>query len=258
MAEVRFKFNPTELNSALKRLAVVSNKTPAELVNQKGYRIFQKAVWWMKAVEKETIEKELGAAAATQLVRTKSGRFSRAKKNVRTFFGQGAGNQENFPLAAAIIQSRSGRNCKSSPWKGVDRATGAQRMLDAMRKLYGARLKSRAYFKATFATIRDVFRNSTKKSLPFSDPNSRGSGTKQSLARDKGRIADAKPAASRGSFAKADFWLVSPKHDKKDALDKYAAPVLQKAFDAEAGDTWKRAVEEEYKQAIKALGIKVS
>lgn len=258
MPIANIKFDSSEIDSALRNLAVVSDKKPSELVNQKSYRIFQKCVWWAKVTEKETIENELGASAALELVKLKSGRYSRAKKNVKSFFGQGDGDQDDFPLAAAIIQSRAGRSGKPSPWKGVDRATGAKNMLDSMRKLYGARQKSRGYFKACFATIRDVFKAKTPKKLPFSDPAGRGSGTVASLARDKGRIADATPAIDGKSIATSTFWIVSPKHDIKDAISKFVEPVLQRAMDEEADSTAEHAAEKEYEDTIRALGIKVS
>ncbi len=253
---VSFKFDMSEMNESLRRLTVVSDKLPSELVNQKSWRIFQKATWWMKAVEKETIQQELGASAALELVKLKSGRFSRSKKNIRQFFGQGNGTGD-FPLLAAIIQSRAGKGGKPSPWKGVDRATGANRMLDEMRKVYGARQKSRGYFKACFATLRDVFKQASGK-LPFSSASSRGSGTVASLARDRGRIADGNPAAKNSSVATASFWIVSPKHDIKNALDKHAALILQRAIDEEASSTAQHAAEKEYRGAIAALGIKVT
>lgn len=252
MPQVSIKFDGREMDAALKKLALVSDKLPSELVNQKSYRIFQKSVWGMKAVEKSTIDRELGATPAQLLKKLKSGKYSRAKKNIRQFFGQGDGDSEGFPLAAAIIQARAGRSGKPSPWKGVDRATGAQAMLDAVRKMYGARQKSRAYFKATFATIRDVFKRAgAKKGLNIGNENVRG-------ANAQGRIADAQVAPKNKATATAKFWLESPKHDIKDALEKYASPVLQSAMDTEANSTAQHADEIEFKNVIKALGIRVT
>jgi hypothetical protein len=239
---VTIKFDMRELNNALGSLAVVSDKLPSELVNQKSYRVFQKSVWGMKAVEKETIQSELGASAAHVLVKLKSGKFSRSKKHIQQFFGEGAGQTEGLPLLAAIIQSRAGKGGKPSPFKGKTREAGIAAMKEAMQAVFNARIRSRAFFKATFATLRDIFKGSTAGNLEQA----------------KGRIADALPARKGMAKAKAEFWLVSPKHDIKDALDKYAAPVLQAAMDEEAGETWKHEAELEYKQAIKALGIKVS
>ena len=253
---VSFKFDMTEMNKALASLNTVSNKLPSELVNQKSWRIFQKATWWMPQVSAATISGELGASARLRILKSgaRKGQYARSKK--ANFFGQGEGSQDSFPLLAAIVQSRSTSE-NPSPWKGVNRATGAKQMIDAMKKVYGARQKSRAYFKACFATIRDVFKQS-RGSLPFSDPKSRGAGTVASLARDRGRIADAKPATKGTSMATATFWLISPKHDVKNALDKYAAPVLQRAVDEEASSTQQHADEEQFKEAIRVLGIRVT
>ncbi len=256
MSAVQFKFDASQLQESLKRLAVVSDKLPSEIVNQKGWRIFQKSVWGMKAVSKETIQSELGASAGHVLVRLKSGKYSRAKKNVRMFFGQGAGDDENLPLAVAILQSRAQRG-SPSPWKGVDRATGAQRMTEALRKFYGARQKSRAFFKATFGVIRDTFKAVSVKSSGLAGASD-GIPKAGSLLERKGKIADAVPARQGSSKAVSTFWLQSPKHDAKDAVDQYAGPVLQKAMDDEASSTAQHAAEKEYKDAIAALGIKVT
>lgn len=252
MSAVNIKFDSREIQQALKRLSFVSDHMPGELVNQKSYRIFQKCVWGMKAVKKETIERELGASAAMQLVKLKSGKYSRSKKNIQIFFGQGDSEQENFPLAAAIIQARARKSGKSSPWAGVSRAEGAEKMLEAVRKLYAGRQKSKAYFKATFATIRDIFKRKTRK-RGLSIGNEAVAGPD-----GQARIANAVPAKETGSNAVSTFWLESPKHDIKDAIEQYAAPVLQEAMDKEADSTAEHAAELEYKQAIRAFGIKIS
>jgi hypothetical protein len=127
-------------------------------------------------------------------------------------------------------------------------------MLKAMQRVYGARQKSRAYFKAAFATCRNVFMQFMKK-RPMMD--FRTKVTTDSIARDKGRIADAKPAM-RGQRPIATFWIVSPRHDLKAAIDQYATPALQRAFDEEAGDTWQKAFELEYKEACALIGIRTS
>lgn len=257
MPAVNFQFDSSELNAALRRAYLTTDKLPADLVNQKGWRIFQKATWYMPQVSAATIAGELGAGVNLRLLKSgkRKGQFARNKKV--NFFGVGESRTEGVPLLALIIQARTRKSGKRSPWYGVDRATGAQQMRDEMKKIYGARQKSRAYFKACFATIRDVFRR-VSNSLPLSDPNSRGSGTVASLARDRGRLADARPAVSRAAFARADFWLVSPRHDLKDAISKHAAPVLQRAFDEEASETWNHAIQKEYIQALRAVGISAS
>jgi hypothetical protein len=254
-----FTVDDREFKDALRRLSNASTKSLSELVNQKAYYINRRAVWYAPEVSKETISTELNQAIPLTLI--KSGkRFSRSK-SLKSVFGA-VGNlakveaYRNVPLLALIIQARA-RNGKSSPWAGKTRAAGAAAMLTAMQRVYGARQKSRAYFKAAFATCRDVFRNATKKPLPSSDSGSLGSGTTKSISRDRGRIGDAKPA-TRGQKPIATFWIVSPRHDLKEAINTYATPALQRAFDEEAGDTWRKAIELEYKEQCAFLGIKTS
>ncbi len=242
---VNFKFDGSELNEALKKMALVSDKEPAEIVNKKSFFIFRDAAANMKAVSQEEIKTELEASSAHQLVRLKSGKYSRAKKHIATFFGG-----SEFPLLAAIVQARARKSGKPSPWSGVTRSEGANRMLDAMRTTYAARQKSRGYFQKGFVGLRYLFRKSWSKAT-----GAAGSiGGVNRLA----NIADGVPAHSGSAKAVATFFMVSPKHDLKDALDKYASPVLQNAFDKEAGETSRAADEKQFADAIRAVGIKVT
>lgn len=251
MGAVSFKFDATELNQAIASLSVVSDKLPSEIVNQKSFFIFRDAAEHMQVVEKQTIAVELGAEANSYQLLTKleSGKYSRAKKNLRTFFGQGDGETGDFPLLAAIVQSRASKSGKPSPWAGVSRVVGAQRMADAMQKIYGARQKSRGYFQKGFVNLRYLFKKATRK---LATP-----GASTAPAGRSDHIANGVPARE-GARAVATFFVKSTNHDQEDALDKYASPVLQAAFDREASSTAERAAELEYISAIKALGIKVS
>lgn len=244
---VSFKFDSSELNRELVRLSVLSDKAPADIVNRKSFFIFRDAEKNMKAVEAQTIKDELGAEAASfqLLTRLKSGRYSRSKKNLRTFFGQGAGKDEDFPLLAAIIQARARKSGKPSPWKGKDRQAGAAAMQEAMQKVFSSRQSARGYFKKGFANLRYLFKRATKATGNTTPPE----GKSDHIA--NGTIA-------RGNRAIATFFVKSTDHDKNDALDKYASPVLQAAFDREASSTAEHVDELEFKDAIKALGIKVT
>ena len=262
MSVVNINFDATELNQALAKMAVVGDKLPSELVNQKGQFIFSRAAKNMKSVQRETIQTELGASAAQVLVKLKSGRFSRAKKHVRTFFSAGDSDSE-MPLLAAIIQARSKRSGKPSPWKGVDRATGGKMMLEAMQKVYSARQKSRAYFKRCFAVAREIYRRRPKEIVKFDAAKLFSEKITEvfevgDLMERAGKMADVTLAKKDEPRAVSTFWIKSTERDTKDALDKYAAPVLQAAVDAEAESTFEHAAEREYKDAIKAFGIKVS
>ena len=258
-----FKFNirvdRREMDAALKRLYLFSKHTPAKLVNQAAFRSNQKAVWYAPTVAKETIATELNTAAT--LAKGKSGKRFRRQNTARTASFGNLGNlarvsaNAGVPLLALIIQSRAPKH--PSPWKGVPRAQGAANMLEKMRRVLGARQKSRAYFKACFATIRDAFKRAAGGKIPFSDEKSRGSGTVKSMARDLGRIANVTPAReSQGYKASATFEIISPRHDIKNAIYKHAAPALQRGMDEEAAFLLKKSFEFELRNTCKFLGIK--
>ena len=263
---INLHIDDVEFQEALRRLAMVSPKTCCELVNQKAYRITQKAVWYSPQVSEAKIAADLGAVRVQGNVligkrgRGKGLRVSMAASNITNVFTQIEGQRtqgENtgVPVLALIIQARAGFDkggkLKFSPWYGKSRAAGAAAMAAAMLRVYGARQKSRAYFKACFATARDIFKLACRK--PTS-PDINGTIIK-SQARDRGRLADGKPALDKPI---ATFWITSPRHDLKEAIYKYAQPALQRAFDEEAGDTWRHAIELEYKEECAILGIKTS
>jgi hypothetical protein len=260
-AVINVHFDTTELNAALAALYKVSDKTPAALVNQKGGFIFGRASGMMKVVEKSTIQTELDASPAQLLVKLKNGKFSKAKKNIKQFFGDAGGDTEGFPLLAAIIQARAGKSGKGSPWKGVDRATGAQRMLDAMRTVFNARISSRGYFRRCFQVAAYAYR---KAKLPTKFKISKLFVEKEyptigSLSQRLGIIAGVTPAREGESRAISTFWIKTTEHDiGGKGIREHAEPVLQAAFDAEAESTWQHEAEAEYKAVISALGIRVT
>lgn len=256
------KVDHREMDAALKRLYLFSKWAPAKLVNHAAYRSNQKAVWYAPAVTAATIATELNQAV--ELRRIKSGkRFARGKK--QNAFGN-LGNlartevNQSVPLLALIIQARSGPGkSHRSPWAGVTRAIGAANMIEKMRKVYGARQKSRAYFKACFATVRDIFKKAAGNKIPFSDSASRGSGTVNSMARDVGRIANATPATeAQGYKARAIWEIISPRHDIKQAIFKHAQPAIQRGMDEEARFLLKKSFELELRNFCKSAGIKTS
>ena len=255
------RVNRREMDIALSRLRIFSNQLPSKLVNQAAYRVNQKAVWYVKTVSRETIATELNQAMPLKLI--KSGKkFSRNKAAKSTFGNLGnLAKEESYagiPLLALIIQARAKKG-HPSPWKGVSRAIGAKKMLEKMQQVYGARQKSRAYFKACFATIRDAFKRAAGGKIPFSTGISRGSGTQKSMARDLGRIANVTPATSgQGKKARAIFEIISPRHDIKDAIFKYAQPALQRGFDEEAAFLLKKSFELETRQFCRDAGIKTN
>jgi len=253
-SNVTFKVNRTQMDRALRSMAIVSNRLPHLLVNQAVHRASQKAVWYVPVVSAERISAEWGEEKRMDQVKLKSGRFSRAKKHIKSFF--------RHPGLAKWVHWRLAHGHKvlgysSSPFKGVSRAEGAQRMLEVVRRIFGAKQKSRGYFKAAFATLRDAFKRAAGGRIPFSSAASRGSGTQKSLARDLGRIASASPArAGQGYRARATFAIISPRHDIKGAIYKYAQPAIQRGFDEEAAFLMKKSFELELRKAARAAGIR--
>lgn len=233
----------------------VSKKLPAELVNRAIFSIAIRARNNMPKVEPGTIREELEEVKAQELSRLKSGKFSRNKKNIRSFFGSG---RSQPPFLALILNRRANPDyqgpykLQQSPFKGVDRATGAQRMLAAMRRVFSTRLSSTGYFKTAAAAIMFLFRAANRGQGPA--PVDTGAGG--SISRRIGKIAGGRPAT--GNNARATFWIAAPEPDSqsgRDAIYKIAEPIWQQAMDEEGKLILKRAIEKEYAAAARAAGF---
>lgn len=260
----------TELNRALARLHVASKKSAAVLVNKKAYWICLKAIWNTPKTPAAKIASELDATKATELVRTKSGkRWSRSKTNVKAFFGSNTSRKKEAPILALILQSRvknSGRNLgyaakppwhesrqiAQSPWKGVNRATGAARMLAAMRKMYGAKMMSRAYLASGWLEAKNSFQKALAGKLITEGKTPPAVGEVKRRGKPKGESTVAQP----GFNARAEFINMAwSQPDGGEALIRIGGPALQAAIDDEAGDTMRKAMEYEFKAACKEAGV---
>jgi hypothetical protein len=248
MPAVTFTVRDAGFNAALKRLYKASNENASDIVNRKSYRILQKAVWYSPKADAGGISRSLGEHKAMTLVKLKSGRWSRAKKNIRSFFDSDSG--EGAPLLALIIQARVSKGkSSSSPWKGVPRAEGATRMLAAMQNVFGARIRSIGYFKHAFGSARDIFKRACKSSkLP--------PGRDAEVPSKNNRLSNVAVAAGKNSHASSKFSVSGTTHDHREALFRYGEPALQRAFNEEGADTWKRALELEYREMCRVAGIK--
>ena len=132
---VTFRVRSDEFDRTLKQYAALSEKTPAEICDKKAYFILRRAIWHTHKADIDEMREKLGESKAMELHKIKSGkRFSRSKKNIKSFFGVGEGKQ-GVPLLAMIIQARAKHGGKASPWKGVSRAVGAAQMLEKMRQV---------------------------------------------------------------------------------------------------------------------------
>src|ERR1035441_9032646 len=175
---ISFRVDSTQFDQALRQYAALSKRTPAEVCNKKAYYIVRRAIWHTHKADFATMREQLGESKAMELHLIKSGkRFSRSKKNIKSFFGQGDGTQ-GAPLLAMIIQARAGRGGEASPWKGGTRAAGAALMLAAMRTVWNARARSIGFIKSGWITARELFKEfgGGGRGLP---PNERASVVKQ-------------------------------------------------------------------------------
>lgn len=147
---VAVKWDQSRLDAALKARIAVGRRTPAQVVNTAAFWIAVNTKNDMPFTTQERIDTELNVAVP--LVKMKSGRFSRDKRRVKKVFGAVGNLALNpkyaaVPLLALIIQARVGNPdapfpLAQSPWKGVSRAIGAQRMLAMMRRIFAARHSS--------------------------------------------------------------------------------------------------------------------
>jgi hypothetical protein len=242
-----------EFTRTLNQYAGLTKKTPSEICDKKSYYIIRRAIWHTHKADIEEMREQLGETKAMELHNIKSGkRFSRSKKNIKSFFSTGAGDQ-GVPLLAMIIQKRAGHSSKGSPWKGVSRASGAARMLEAMRHVWNARARSIAFIKSCWIPARELFKGRAGgggRGLPPSEGAAIGGPKVIGVPKGGGT------PASVVWKAKAVFWnSASTKRDHKGAVFQYGEPALQQAFDEETADTM-REVERRLKEHAQACGIR--
>jgi hypothetical protein len=251
---VTFRVNSSQFDAALRQYAALTSKVPSEICNKKAYFIVRRAIWHTRKADIATMREQLGEHKAMELHRVKSGkRFSRDKKHIKSFFSQGDGNQ-GAPLLAMIIQARARRGGKGSPWKGVTREVGATRMLEAMRKVWNARVRSVAFIKSGWIAARDAFKQFSGGSRGLPPSEGPAVGGPKVIGQAKGGAS----VASKTGRAKAVFWnTASTKRDHKGALMHYGKPALQRAFDEETEDTMAE-VERRLREQAKKAGIRTN
>lgn len=227
--------------SVLRRYADLSRHTPAEVCNKKAYHILRKAIWFTEKANYDKMRDSLGQYKRMDWKLIKSGRrYSFDKRNIKSFFARGAA-KKTAPMLALLIQARvfgtekTKKSLAQSPWKGVPRAEGARRMLEAMRKVWKAKTRSIAFIKSGWITARDIYKQwgAGAHGLPPSEPSSIG-GPK-TIGAPKG---GAEPATAGLWKCTAKFWnTASTKRETKQALIKYGQPALEQAFREEETDT---------------------
>jgi len=236
------KFNSAEFDAALRAYAAVCKNIPTEVVNRKAYFIARRAIWYTPKADRGKMTNEIGPTARGISINT----VKRGKNKGKSYVKKGAwlyapGQASTAPALGLIINARRGRAGKPG--------LRGQEMAQAMKKVWGARLKSIAYINSGWITARDTFKRwaGGGGGLPPNDPKS------VQVGRKKG---DARPATSSTWRAKATLTnSASTSRDKKEALRLYGEPALARAFAIETIDTMDY-VERKLREAAAKVGIK--
>jgi len=148
---------------------------------------------------------------------------------------------EKAPLAALIINARRGKAGEKGLWGPA--------MAEAINQMLAARMKSIAFLKSGWIPAIKYLEKLVKKKA--------GAPRMESRVAQIGKAKGSAKVEGSGFHAKAIIEnAASAKRDKKDALDKFGMPALQRAFDFETLSTWKKAIEREFREAAQAIGIK--
>jgi hypothetical protein len=223
--------NQAELSAALRRASIATGKLPAVLMNRAVMSIAIRARKKLKAVDGGTIRAEWGKEVP--------------------YSGSGPGAGRMVPLGVLVLHSRVNAKtgiykAQASPFAGVSQKQGRKAMKVALRKILGARLRSKGYFRACASAVMTVFRAATGQAVS-------NLGKRSTV----GRLGNGKKATGTGS-ASATFWVSGTRPDeKKKALFSIAEPAWQAALNAEAQSLAAYAAAREYKNAIRAVGLKV-
>lgn len=223
-----FKWDQAVFDRTLREYMQVSSRTMAQIINAKAYYIAANALWNTPKASAEKIRLALGETKGMMLTKLKSGKFSRNKKNLRSFFGAGEGRTK-APLLALVVQKQHRLAGKPSPWAGKSREAGAAAMLEAMRIAFNARMRSIAFLRAGWLpSIRTL-----RRVCAFSDltqARNINSGDARQYGRPKGYAVPGRDGFNPVALIVNEATTM---RDKRGALIRFGAPALQQAFDNE-------------------------
>lgn len=240
-----------EFTSTLRKYALLSSRTPAEICNRKAYFINRRAIWNTRKADYAKMAKELGQILK-EVKRKFRGKPGQTRLSAR---GQGQFNSAgDAPLLAIIINARRGK-------KGQKGLHGAA-MSEAFKKVFGARARSIAFIKSGFIEARDTFKRWCQsngvsiggRGLPPSESSAAG-GPKQIGSK---KLGGAEPAIIGRWSARARFWnTANAKRDHKEAVITYGTPGLEKGFADETADTVGE-IEKRLRQHAKTAGVRTN
>lgn len=236
---VSVRVDTREFDAAMKRYMLTSKESIGEVVKRKAFFIARRAVVETPKADsklKRELLKQVVVAEKLlgQRVRiSKSGKITKGRMITQKIKGA--------PLAALIINARRGRTGEKGLYGGA--------MKEAVNQLVAARMKSIAFLKSGWIPAIKFLEKLVKKKA--------GAPRMDSRAAQVGRAKGSGKVEGAGFHVKATIEnAASAKRDKKQALDKFGIPALQRAFDFETLSTWKKAIEREFKEAASAAGIK--
>lgn len=276
--QVNLRLNRASFDPALRRLGAISRRLPHELLNKQLYHVAARARRLMPVVTAAQISGELAEYKVTVRSYSRKGKLLGKGKATASFFdSNGTSRGKPVPLLALIISARvrsgttrqpgmSNYNKRTgmvfaitkSPWAGVKRAIGAERMRAAMLRVHSARRKSSGFYKVCAHAVMFLFRNamSGTKAPPMDGGGDSGVGG--SVSSRLGRIAGGSPATP-GLVATASFWVADTEPSSKGGtmgLQRIAEPVWQQALNDEASGMMREA-EKRYAEAIREAGFTV-
>lgn len=208
-------WDQSRFDAAMKRYVNASSHTVPESINKKLYYIDRKAIWFTAHADPNRIKASLGQVVKVQVL-TRSGRLG-FRRELQTVAGR-----DGAPLLALIINKR--RRQAGQP--GLE----GRAMERAMTKQLNARVRSVNFLRAGWIPAAQKLERivkGTKSGLPPKPTDVKQYG------RPRG---DAWPAKTGFKAEGTIINSANAKHDQKDALQKYGAAGLQRAFDDEARD----------------------
>ncbi len=252
---VTIKVDSREFTATLRKYALLSKRTPAEIVNRKAYFISRRAIWHTRKASVQGISYELNAAEAFNLHLNKSGKnkgkFSRAKNRATFAFNNTAsGAAGRFER---IIVGQLRKAGKAIP--------KAEELAAYLLKAFKARLRSIGFLKSGFIPARDKFKSWCQshgvsiggRGLPPQEGS--GVGNAKQIGAPKGGAITAPTAW----FARAQFWnsVISKHTHNPAALAEFGSQALEQAFAEETADTDKE-IEKRLREHAHSCGIKTN
>jgi len=239
---INLKIDDREFQQTLREYVMVSKRTIPEIVNTKAYYIVRRAIYETPKADKMVIGKSL-AGLIYAYKDTKGG----ARRMLKTVTRYGRWNQATqVPLAALLVNWKRGQMGKAGLY--------GQNMAAAVKGFIASRQRSVAFIRSGWLPALRIL-------APFVK-NKAGAAPLDSETKQYGRARGRATPASEGFHVSATIVNAigegaKDADAKAAALDKYAQPALQRAFDAEEA-SMRQYMEDELRKSAKFVGIRTN